>query len=96
METELSHGNRIMVVPNRLLAMGLIIFELWVIETEIWVMEIDEPNNPFSFHNSVSNGIFVIKLTTLSLFSRNVFFFFLNKAQPHILAFQFFFFWNKK
>ena len=93
---ELSHGNRIMVVPNRLLAMGLIIFELWVIETEIWVMEIDEPNNPFSFHNFVSNGIFVIKLTTLSLFSRNVFFFFLNKAQPHILAFQFFFFLKQK
>ena len=43
---ELSDGNRVMVVSNGLLAMGLTIFELWVIETEIWVMEIDEPNAP--------------------------------------------------
>ena len=36
---KLSDGNRVMVVPNELLAMGLTIFELWV-------MEIDEPNTP--------------------------------------------------
>ena len=34
---ELSDGNRVMMVPNELLAMGLTIFELWV-------MEIDEQN----------------------------------------------------
>ena len=34
---KLSVGNRVMVVPNELLAMGLTIFELWV-------MEIDEQN----------------------------------------------------
>ena len=28
-----SYGNRVMMVPNRLLAMGPIIFELWVMET---------------------------------------------------------------
>ena len=35
-----------MVVPNGLLAIDLTIFKLWVMETEIWVMEIDEPNTP--------------------------------------------------
>ena len=25
--------------------MGPTIFELWVMETELWVMEIDDPNN---------------------------------------------------
>ena len=41
---ELSNGNKYMVVPIGLLAMGPTIFELWVMETEIWVMKIDEPN----------------------------------------------------
>ena len=43
---ELSNGNRVMVVPNRLLAMGLTIFELWVMETENWVMEKGHSNTP--------------------------------------------------
>ena len=38
-----------MVVPNELLAMGPTIFELWIMETEIWVMEINEPNNLLIF-----------------------------------------------
>ena len=29
---------------------GLTIFELWVIETELWVMEAENPNNPLVFH----------------------------------------------
>ena len=44
---ELSDGNRVMVMPNGLLTMGPTIFELWVMETEIRVMEIDEPNTPY-------------------------------------------------
>ena len=43
---ELSDGNRVMVVPNRLLAMSPTIFELRVMETKLWVMEIDDPNTP--------------------------------------------------
>ena len=43
---EVSDGNRVMVVPNGLLAMVPTIFELWVMETKIWVMKIDEPNTP--------------------------------------------------
>ena len=35
-----------MVVPNGLLVMGSTIFELWVMETELWVMKIDDPNTP--------------------------------------------------
>ena len=57
----------------------------------------------FSFQNSVFNSIFVIKLTTFSLFSRNVwllgFFFSFLKQSPTayldfsvFLTFQFFFF----
>ena len=38
-----------MVVSNELLAMGPTIFELWIMETEIWVMEINEPNNLLIF-----------------------------------------------
>ena len=45
---ELSNGNKYMVVPIGLLAMGPTIFELWVMETEIWVMKIDEPNTPLT------------------------------------------------
>ena len=45
---ELSDGNRVMVVPNGLLAMGPTIFELWVMETELWVMEIYDPNTPLT------------------------------------------------
>ena len=41
-----------MVVSNELLTMGLTIFELWVMETEIWVMEINEPNAPKTFLES--------------------------------------------
>ena len=41
---ELSDGNRVMDFPNNLFAMGPTIFELWVMETEIWVMEIAKPN----------------------------------------------------
>ena len=37
-----SYGNRVMVVPNKILAMSPTIFELWV-------MEIDEPNTPKTF-----------------------------------------------
>ena len=32
--------------PNNLFAIGPTIFELWVMETELWVMKIDEPNTP--------------------------------------------------
>ena len=35
--------------PNNLFAMSPTIFELWVMETELWVMEIDELNTPLSF-----------------------------------------------
>ena len=35
-----------MVLSNGLLAMGPTIFELWFMETELWVMEIDDPNTP--------------------------------------------------
>lgn len=38
-----------MVVLNELLAMGPTIFELWIMKTEIWVMEINEPNNLLIF-----------------------------------------------
>ena len=41
---ELSDGNRVMVVPNGLLAIDPTIFELWVMETENWVMEKSHPN----------------------------------------------------
>ena len=41
---ELSDGNRVMVVPNGLLAISPTIFELWVMETENWVMEKGHPN----------------------------------------------------
>ena len=43
---ELSDGNRVMDFPNNLFAIDLTIFELWVMETEIWVMEIAKPNTP--------------------------------------------------
>ena len=43
---ELSDGNKVMVVPNGLVAMGPNIFELWVIETENWVMEKSHPTPP--------------------------------------------------
>ena len=45
---KLSDGNRIMVVPNGLLVMGPTIFELWIMETDIWVIEIDESNSLLS------------------------------------------------
>ena len=45
---ELSNGNRVMVVPNGLLVMSPTIFELWVMETKLWVMEIDDPNTPLA------------------------------------------------
>ena len=32
-----------MVLPNELLAMGPTIFELWIMETELRVMEINDP-----------------------------------------------------
>ena len=41
---ELSNGNRVIVVPNGFLDMGPTIFELWVMKTELWLMEIDNPN----------------------------------------------------
>ena len=41
-----NYGNRVMVVPNGLLAIGPTIFELWVMKTKLWVMEIDDPNTP--------------------------------------------------
>ena len=41
-----------MVVPNELLAMGPTIFELWVMETELWVMEIDDPNTPLVIYSN--------------------------------------------
>ena len=43
---KLSDGNRVMDFPNNLFTMGLTIFELWVMKTEIWVMEIAKPNTP--------------------------------------------------
>ena len=43
---KLSDENRVMDFPNNLFAMGPTIFELWVIKTEIWVMEIAKPNTP--------------------------------------------------
>ena len=46
---ELSDGNRVMVQPNGLLAMGPTIFGLWVMETENWVMETSHPNSPLVF-----------------------------------------------
>ena len=53
----MSYENKVMVMPNGLLVMGPTIFELWVIETEIWVMEIDEPNTPLMFHRFGSMNI---------------------------------------
>ena len=41
---ELSDGNRVIVVPNGLVAMGPNIFEIWIIETENWVMKKGHPN----------------------------------------------------
>ena len=38
-------GNKVMVLPNGLFTIGLTIFELWVMETELWVMKIDDPNS---------------------------------------------------
>ena len=52
---ELSDGNRVMVVPNRLLVMGPTIFELQVMETKLWVIETENSQNVFSVsitHNS--------------------------------------------
>ena len=56
----------------------------------------------FSFHNSVFNGIFVVKLTILSLFSRNIWllgffeFFSSFETKPCRISWLFsFFFWNK-
>ena len=45
-EMSLSDENRVMVVSNRFLVIGPTIFELWVMKTDIWVMEIDKPNTP--------------------------------------------------
>ena len=47
---ELSDGNRVLDFPNNLFAMGLTIFELWVMETENWVTKTGHPNNPLMFH----------------------------------------------
>ena len=43
---ELSDGNKVMDFPNNLFTMGRTIFELWVMKTEIWIMEIAKPNTP--------------------------------------------------
>jgi len=34
-------------MPNRLLSCGITYFELWMTETELWVMEAQNPNSPF-------------------------------------------------
>ena len=39
-------GNRVIESQTTFCVMGLTIFELWVMEIEIWVMKIDEPNTP--------------------------------------------------
>ena len=38
--------NRITKIQINFSAMGPIIFELWVTETKLWVMETENPNNP--------------------------------------------------
>ena len=46
---ELSDGNRVIVWPNNLFAIGPIIFELWVMKTENWVVETPYPNRLLVF-----------------------------------------------
>ena len=50
---ETKTGNKVMKIQMDFSAMGPIIFELWVMETELWLMETENPNSPlvFSFHN---------------------------------------------
>ena len=50
-----------MIVPNGLLVMGPIIFELRVMETELWVIEIDGLNTPLVFQKRLSADIMICK-----------------------------------
>ena len=43
---ELCDGNKVIESQTTFCVMGPTIFELWVMEIEIWVIEIDEPNTP--------------------------------------------------
>ena len=47
METEL--WKQSYHLPNNLFAMSLTIFELWIMKTEIWVIEIANLNTPLMF-----------------------------------------------
>ena len=42
-------------LPNNLFAMGPIIFELWVMETENWVIKKGNPNGPLVIAASILN-----------------------------------------
>ena len=48
-------GNRVMKIQTDFLAMGPTIFESWVMETELWVMETQNPNTPLEIKFSEWN-----------------------------------------
>ena len=47
METKI--GNRVVEIQTSFWVTGPIIFELWVMKTELWVMETRNPNTPLKF-----------------------------------------------
>ena len=56
-----------MIVPNGLLAMGPIIFELQVMEIELWVMEIGDLNTPLVFPKTPVRRHYDKQITYISL-----------------------------
>ena len=56
-----------MIVPNGLLAIGPIIFELRVMKIELWVIEIDDPNTPLVFQKKPIRRHYDMQITYISL-----------------------------
>ena len=46
METKI--GNKVIEIQTTFWVMGPTIFELWVMETELWVIETRNPNTPLA------------------------------------------------